>query len=288
MTSFFCPQRLADGLQALADPANKAVLVAGCTDLMVVDHAEGRRHGTVIDVLRIPELQGITEGVTADGRPCLDIGASVTFSALREDPRVSKVAPIIPEMAATIGAWQIQNRATVGGNIANASPAGDSLPVWLALDAECEVASVRGTRVIPYHAMHVAYRETALAEDEMIVRLRVPIRTGEHVQYFKKVGTREAQAISKVVVAMTAWLKDGKLTDTRVAVGSVAATPVRLPQTEQLLDGVAPNESIAQAAGDRAKMEVSPIDDVRSSAEYRSQVLSRVIRRMVLQSGAAF
>ena len=274
------PRNLEEALRALSDPEQGAVAVAGCTDLMVVDHATGRSHKTVVDVLSLPELRGIeVQG------GYVDIGAATTFTELRESAAIVEHCPILAEVAATIGAWQIQNRATIGGNIANASPAGDSLPVLLALNAECVLAGPSGERSVSYDQMHLGYRQTALQPGELIKRVRIPLVSSESVQLFKKVGTREAQSISKVVVAMVVQLRDGRMNDVRIGAGSLAAIPVRLPEAEAACEGSAPSASVASEAGRRAGSEVTPIDDVRSTATYRRFALERVVRRMVLTVG---
>jgi len=266
------PTSLADALAALAEPS--AVAIAGATDLMV---GEGLAEApAVVDVLRLPELLGIRRTDT-----CFDIGAATSFSRIRGDLGLCDMFPILGQAAATVGGWQIQNRATLGGNIANASPAGDSLPVLLALDAELVIAGSGGERVLAYRDFHVGYRQTALEPGELIVRVRMPVPS-PGVQRFKKVGTRAAQAISKVVVAFAAESSAGTLTAVRVAAGSVAATPVRLTETEALLTGARPSAGLADRAAACASSEVTPIDDIRSTAAYRRHVIGRVVRRMTL------
>jgi len=276
MTAARRPADLAEALVALQDTG--AIAVAGCTDLMVVDHALARVHASVVDLSGLVELRGIRE---TDGG--VWIGAGTTFGELRASSVVAERFPVIAEMSATIGALQIQNRATVGGNIANASPAGDSLPVWMALGAELELAGPQGTRRLPYDEMHRAYRETALQPGELIVGLRLPFGGADEVQRFCKVGTRAAQAISKVVAALHADARDGALHDLRIAAGSVAPTPVRLSAAEQLVEGRPLTAELAAEAGLAAAREVTPIDDVRSTADYRRFVLARTVRRMLLR-----
>ncbi len=275
-TRAFRPTSLSEALAILSDVDLGAVPVAGCTDLLVVDHASGRRHQAVVDLLSIPELKGVREQ-----GDWIDYGAATTFTQLREHALTRAYVPVLAEMAATVGAWQIQNRATLGGNIANASPAGDSLPVLLALGAELVVAGKNGERTLAYDDVHVGYRKTALAFGELIVRVRVPKGHAELVTRFSKVGTRAAQAISKVVVAMRARRDGAHLKDVRIAAGSVAAVPTRLFQAEAAVEGNDP-KSCAEHAAALAAKEVHPIDDVRSSAAYRRFVLARVVRRMVI------
>lgn len=274
MTRAFTPDSLAEALKILRDPT--VVPVAGCTDLLVVDHATGRRHDAVLDLSRLTALRGIR---VADGH--LDIGAGCTFTELRQSPEVQRLAPSLAQVAGTIGAWQIQNRATLGGNIANASPAGDSLPVLLALGATLELASAEGVRSLVYEQFHVGYRRTALTPGELIVRVRLPLPTRHTYTAVKKVGTREAQAISKVIVAIHAEVDGGRLSGVRLGAGSVAAVPVRLRQVEAVLEGRHIDASLADAAARAARAEVSPIDDVRSTAQYRAFALGQVVATMV-------
>jgi CO/xanthine dehydrogenase FAD-binding subunit len=189
----------------------------------------------------------------------------------------------LAEAAATVGAWQIQSRATLGGNIANASPAGDSLPALLALEAVLVVAGAGGMRRVPYAEMHTGYRQTALNPGEIIVRVQIPAPIVHTEQFFEKVGTREAQAISKLVLAFVAQVVDGQMTGVRVAAGSIAATPVRLSASEEFLEGKFAGMACADEVARVARGEVTPIDDVRSTSEYRLFVLGTVLRRMVLK-----
>ncbi len=280
MTRAVSPRTLAEALAALAaDPA--LVPVAGCTDLMVGEPLERAALPGVIDLLRIPELSGIRR---ANG--VLEIGASTTFREIGASPEVRRDHPALAAAAAVVGGWQIQNRATIGGNIANASPAGDSLPVLLALDAEVAIAGAAGERTVPYREFHRGYRETVLAPGELLVRIRLPAPAPGARQFFRKVGTREAQAISKVVVALAVRLEDGAIREPRLAAGSVAPTPVRLESVERVLEGRRPDAETADLAGRRAAASVEPIDDVRSTAAYRRFALERVVRRLVLSLGA--
>ncbi len=274
------PRSLDAAVAALAaDPG--LVPMAGCTDLMVGTAAGGEttlkgRASGVLDVHRIPELSGIR----SDARG-LDIGAAVTFSELRASSEVARVCPILAQAAAVVGGWQIQNRATIGGNVANASPAGDSLPALLALDARVVVTGPGGSREVPYDQFHVAYRRTALLPGELIVRILVPAQPSGTVQRFRKVGTREAQAISKVVVALSARLEAGTIAELRLAAGSVAPTPIRLRAAERAAAGAPAGGATAARVARAAAAEVQPIDDVRSTAAYRAFALERVVRRMV-------
>lgn len=275
--TFVQPHSLEEAVRYLdGDPG--LVPAAGCTDLMVRGVEALHRMDRVIDLLEVPELRGIQE---IEGG--LEIGATTPFSEIRRSAAVRASFPALADAAGQIGGWQIQNRATLGGNLANASPAGDSLPVLLALDATVMLASVRGLREVPYDGFHAGYRKTALQPGEIVARIRLPLPPPGTVQAFRKVGTREAQAISKVVVAMAGRIENGRIAEIRLAAGSVAPTPIRLRAAEDAVRGQAPGPEAAALAGREAAGAVTPIDDVRSTAEYRRFALERVVRRMVLE-----
>jgi xanthine dehydrogenase small subunit len=273
------PGSLAAAVAALAgDP--RLVPIAGCTDLMVADPLRRLAMDRVLDLTCIPELQGIRE---TGG--WVEIGAATTFRALGDSPLVAGTFPALAAAARVVGGWQIQCRATIGGNIANASPAGDSLPVLLALGARLVLAGPAGAREVAYEEFHVGYRKTALLPGEIVARVRLALPPPGTVQAFRKVGTREAQAISKVVAAMAGRVEEGTIADLRLAAGSVAAVPVRLRAAEAAAAGRPPGAETAARAGRAAAEEVEPIDDVRSTADYRRWVLERIVRRLVLELG---
>ena len=167
----------------------------------------------------------------------------------------------------------------------NASPAGDTLPIWLATDSQVVLGSAAGERSVPAGEFFPAYRETARRDDELVLRVRVPLLPRRHVR-FRKVGTRRAQAISKVVLALS-WItaEDGAWHNTRVALGSVAATPIRAGATEAALDGRHPVRTTADEAVAALEGEITPIDDVRSTADYRRRVAGRVLHRLIREEG---
>ena len=253
--------------------------IAGGTDLMVNLTGElAPPPDSVVDLWAIEALRGIA----IDG-DALTLGALTTYTDIRRSALCREHVPALVEAASTIGAAQIQNRGTLGGNIANASPAGDTLPVLLAADAIIVVGSERGERDVPAVDFWTGYRQTALAHDELIVRIRLPLAV-EREMRFRKIGTRRAQAISKVVMAV-AWQGDGTWRDVRVALGSVAATPIRATATEAALEGRPPTPETADAAAEALAGELAPIDDVRSTAEYRRLVAARVLHRIVRDAG---
>jgi CO/xanthine dehydrogenase FAD-binding subunit len=274
------PRRVAEAYALLA--ARNRAPIAGGTDLMVRLTGEiGAPPEALLDVSRLAELEGIA--LVAGG---LEVGARTTYAEIRRSALCREHLPALVEAAATIGAAQIQNRGTLGGNIANASPAGDTLPILLATDAEIVVGSHRGERTIAAASFFPAYRRTALEPDELILRVRFPLPPGRIVR-FRKVGTRRAQAISKVVLAV-AWRAHGPSggwSDVRVALGSVAPTPIRAPATERALEGRRPSPESADDAAAVLAGEIEPIDDVRSSATYRRTVAARVLHRILRDAG---
>ncbi|MDX1501896.1 MAG: xanthine dehydrogenase family protein subunit M [Thermoanaerobaculia bacterium] len=280
MTEAFAPGSLEEAVRLLGERPDLKPL-AGCTDLMVAATPEEQADlPAVLDLLRIEELRGIRP---LDGG--LEIGATTTFDAIGRSAEVARLFPILAEAARVVGGWQIQTRATLGGNVVNASPAGDSLPVLLALDATLVAVGPRGERQIPYREFHVGYRRTALEPDELLGWVRLPAPAPDSRQLFRKVGTREAQAISKVVAAMTAVVAGGRIEGVRLAAGSVAPTPVRLTAVEEAVIGRAADAETAELAARGAAEAVEPIDDVRSTAGYRRFVLARVVRRFLLRLG---
>ena len=256
--------------------------LAGGTDLMVQIAGEiGEPPKRLLDIWALDELRGIQ--VAGD---MLDIGALTTYTEIRRSQPVAEHAPALVEASATIGAAQIQNRGTIGGNVVNASPAGDTLPVLLALDAEMALGSAAGERIVPAADFWPSYRTTARRDDELLLRIGIPLVADRHTR-FRKVGTRRAQAISKVVMALAWRARAGgaRWTDVRLALGSVAATTVRARSTEAVLEGSRPTRQTADAAVAALTAELTPIDDVRSTADYRRLVAGRVLHRLIRDAG---
>lgn len=274
------PRTLDEAFRTLAGEPHRPI--AGGTDVLVQLTADsGPRPDRMIDLWRLDELRGISlEG------GALTLGALTTYTEIRRSALCREHAPALVDAAATIGAAQIQNRGTLGGNIANASPAGDTLPVLLAMDVAVVVGGARGERVVAARDFWPAYRQTVLAPDELVLRVRVPLVGGRDVR-FRKVGTRRAQAISKVVLAL-AWRDHGRArgwSDVRIGIGSVGPTPIRAMATEAALDGEHPTPEVADRAAEAVAAEIQPIDDVRSTADYRRVVTARVLHRMIREAG---
>ena len=243
----------------------EATVLAGGTDVMVFIEGGALKPTSVLNIWGCIGLRSIEQTETGHR-----IGALSTWTDIANHPGLP---PALIECAATVGAAQIQNRGTVGGNIANASPAGDSLPLWLAMDAEFELASTRGTRRVEAADFWTGYRTTAMAKDELLLAVHIAPRDNDSVVY-RKVGTRMAQAISKVVLGGRIRTENGIVTEARVALGSVAAVPVRLPSVEAALVGAPVDPGAARLVAE----DITPIDDIRSTASYRTAVATRIIR----------
>ncbi len=265
------------GLLALRAAHPEAMVIAGGTDVMVFIEVGAIDPPAFIDIWGCAELKGVTgsdhPGSDHPGGG-LRIGALTTWSELIAASEGADIPAVLVECARTVGARQIQNRGTVGGNIVNASPAGDSLPLWLALDASFEVTSARGSRRVAASDFFLGYREVDLAPDELLTAVHLPAPNENDVMVYRKVGTRLAQAISKVVLGGRLRIEDGVVTQARVALGSVAATPVRCASVEAALVG----RPVDPTAADRVADDITPIDDIRSTADYRMTVARNIIR----------
>lgn len=254
------PRSLKHALELLRD-AQPITPLAGCTDVYVQLNA-GTPPGTrFLNLWGLDALRGIEQRGNV-----LSLGALTTFSAIVASPVVRRRAPILVDAAREIGAVQIQNRGTLAGNVANGSPAGDSLPVLAVLEAVIVARSAGGVRRIPFNGFYTGYRKTQLRTDELITAIEVPLVVGR--QWFRKVGTRAAQAISKIVMAAV------RSPHPRIAIGSVAPTVVRAVNAEGVLAAGGSIDDAAAALMD----EIAPIDDIRSTAEYRRRVAGNLLR----------
>jgi xanthine dehydrogenase small subunit len=273
------PLTLAETYALLAEGGGLKI-IAGGTDLMVLLNAHLLDAGNFLDIWRVDELRGITD--EGDG---LRIGALTTYTQLIRSALSQQFVPSLVAASRTVGALQIQNRGTIGGNIVNASPAGDSLPVLAAYDAEIEIGSLRGTRIVAFNEFYTGYRRTVLEPDELVIAVRVPkLKVGER-DFFYKVGTRRAQAISKIVMAAKAKTAATTIESVSVSVGSVAPTVLRAPQTERLLTGATLTPELIEQARQMISSEVKPISDLRSTEHYRRTVTGNVLAKFLRQLG---
>ncbi len=261
-----------------AEPA-QWLPIAGGTDVMVLYSAGKLANRKLINIWNIQELRQIE--VFAES---MRIGAACTYTALREHEVVAREFPLLATAASWTGGIANQNRGTLGGNIANASPAADSLPALLVYDAELTLISERGERCVAYRTFHTGYKQTALAPDELIRSISLPRRFSGYFSHARKVGARNAQAISKVCLGQIAG---GAIRDVRLALGSVAPVPLRLSETEHMLVGKQIEPSLMEIVKKRVTQEISPIDDIRSTARYRTAVAANLVAEFLERLAAA-
>jgi len=280
--SLVSPGNLRAVLSLLAGEPARWLPIAGGTDVMVLYAAGKLPNRNLIDIWNIPELRQIE--VFPDR---IRIGAACTYTALREQEIVSREFPLLATAASWTGGIANQNRGTLGGNIANASPAADSLPPLLVYDAEVTLISVRGERRLAYRDFHTGYKKTALAVDELIRDISLPRRFAGYFSHARKVGARNAQAISKVCLAGLAQIAGNMIRDLRLAMGSVAPVPLRLNETERVLTGKKIDASLIAAARKAAVNEIRPIDDIRSTARYRAAVAGNLVAEFLAKLAAA-
>jgi len=275
------PASLAQALEWMAAEPGECKPFAGGTDLMVLLEQGKLSQGKYLSLWGLSELRGID--VAGD---FVSIGALTTYSQIQRHPVLRQEFPLICRAAAETGGVANQNRGTLGGNIANASPAADSPPALLVYDAELELVSVRAARWIPYLGFHAGYKKMNMAGDEIIRRIRLPRTKTNWTQFYRKVGTRKAQAISKVCFAVAIDMQDSKVRDVRIALGSVAPTVLRCQKTEAALRGRAIPEALSDGR-QQLRAEISPLDDFRSTADYRTRVAQNILEEFLLQAQAS-
>jgi CO/xanthine dehydrogenase FAD-binding subunit len=274
------PDSLGDALDDLARHPGARPL-AGGTDLMVLLEAGHLPPGRYVSLQNCRELAGITGA--EDG--AVSIGALTTYTQVLDSARLTRDYPLLGRAARETGGIATQNRGTIGGNIANASPAADTPPVLLVYDAQLELVSASGSRRVPYAEFHRGYKKMDLAPGELIARVILPpvslSPSSGSVSYYRKVGARRAQAISKICFAGTIRVEAGAVQDVRIALASVAPTVIRALQTEDVLRGQ-PLDTNAVAAAERTLLaEIAPIDDIRSTARYRARVAANLLREFL-------
>jgi len=250
--------------------------IAGGTELMVQYGAGRLPARKLVSLWGLPELRHI-ESTTQE----VLIGAGCTYTDLRNNAVVAREFPLLVQAASWTGSIANQNRGTLGGNIVNASPAADSLPALMVYEAELLLTSARGTRRMPYVEFHTGYKQTKLAADEIIRAIALQPRFSGYHAYSRKVGTRNAQAIAKLCLAALGKISGDEIEDVRLAIGSMAVTPVRLRRTEQVLVGQPYSAALMSEARQAMEAEVAPIDDIRSSALYRLHVAGNLLQEFL-------
>jgi CO/xanthine dehydrogenase FAD-binding subunit len=266
------PSSLANALTLLASEPGRWRPFAGGTDLMVLLEAGKLEHQNYINLWPLAELRGIEVD-----EQHVTLGALTTYTEVQANPTLRKEFPMLCQAASETGGLAIQNRGTLGGNIVNGSPAADSPPTLLAYDAQIELTSKDNSRWIDYKSFHSGYKEMALQPDELLTRIRLPRLTTNGNHYYRKVGTRKAQAISKICMAAFGLIEARVVKEVRIALGSVAPIPLRCIRTEEVLRGHELNDDLMAAARSTLINEITPIDDIRSTAVYRTKVSENLL-----------
>jgi CO/xanthine dehydrogenase FAD-binding subunit len=268
------PGKLQAVVALLADEPGKWLPIAGGTDVMVQYSAGKLSARKLVSIANLTELQRID--VLPDE---IRIGAGCTYSSLRSHNVIAAEFPLLASAARWTGGIANQNRGTLGGNIVNASPAADSLPALLAYEAELILVSVRGERRVPYLGFHTGYKKMQLAPDELIRAVSLRREFSSYLHYARKVGARNAQAISKVCVAAVGRLGVNQLLveDIRIALGSVAPVPIRLTEVERLVKGKPIDAELLRLVRSAVASAIQPIDDIRSTARYRAAVAGNLV-----------
>ena len=263
-------------LSLLAEAPGQWTPIAGGTEIMVQFGTGRLRQRQFVNIFGLPELTEIS--ITPDS---IRIGAGVTYTTIRNHAEVSAALPLLAKAASWTGSLANQNRGTLGGNLVNRSPAADSPPALLVYEATVDLVSVRGTRTIPYVDFHTGYKQSSLAPDELVLAINLPRPAEGLRQYLRKVGPRNAMAISKVALAGVAMLDGETLRNPRVAIASVYHSPFRCLKTEALLADATLTPALIAEARKTVIAEIAPLDDIRSTARYRTQVSANLLEEFL-------
>lgn len=283
LDEYRAPATLAEAVEALAD--GRGTVLAGGTDLILqAETGKTPYRGRLVNIRRVEGLRGVTE---AGGT--IRIGPLTTVTDVLNDAVVAARAPVLAQAADKFASNQIRNAATIGGNICNASPAGDMILPLLALDAGVELSAWRGggvdTRTVPLDGFFTGPGESVRAPEELLSGIVFPAPADGRTARFLKSGPRPALEISAVAAAMAVTRDGGVLRDVRLALGAVAPVPMRAKETEAVLEGATPDDDLVQRAADAAAHEISPIDDVRATAWYRRHLVTIYLRRLLEDDG---
>ena len=272
------PESLEAALELLEREPDVWRPLAGGTDLMVLFEAGKLTHRKFLSIWKLSELKGI------EVRPeHVTLGALTTYTQVQAHAVLRREFPLLCQAARETGGIATQNRGTLAGNIVNGSPAADSPPALLVYDPQIELVSARGSRWVPYHGFHTGYKTMVLRSEEIIRRMRLPRTKQGWRQYYRKVGTRKAQAISKVCFAGSAQMQHNAIHDIRIALGSVAPIVLRCVRTEAVLRSQKVSAGAVAAAKEVLAQEITPIDDMRSTAAYRLRVAQNLLEEFLLQ-----
>jgi carbon-monoxide dehydrogenase medium subunit len=278
------PTTLKEASRLLKDNGPGGRFLAGGTDLVIAMKEKGLVPKYVVDLKRIPGLSGIREN--SDGT--ISLGALTTMREIEVSPLIKKKYPFLAQSAAEVGSIQIRNRATVGGNMANATPSADVAPALIALDATATIAGASGERTVPLEGFFRGPGQTVMAADEILTEISIPKTGAQLVGEYIKFSPREMMDLAYVGVAVVYNLgaKDKICTGVRIVLGAVAPTPIRARKAEAALEGQALTEVLAEKAGVISAAESKPISDVRSTADYRRAMVGAMTKRALLNAAA--
>jgi carbon-monoxide dehydrogenase medium subunit len=278
---YYQPSTLQEASRLLKENGPGGRFLAGGTDLVIAMKEKGLLPNYIVDLKRLPGLSGIREN--SDGS--ISLGALTTLHEIETSPLINKKYPFLAQSAAEVGSIQIRNRATIGGNMANASPSADTSPALMALDATTTIASDSGTRKIAAEEFFKGPGQNAMSANEILTEITIPKTSANLVGEYIKFSPREMMDLAYVGVAIVYNLtSDKKCTGVRIVLGAVAPTPIRATRAEAVLEGQVLSEALAERAGQIAAEEAKPISDVRSSADYRRAMVGTMTKRALLNA----
>jgi carbon-monoxide dehydrogenase medium subunit len=278
---YYQPSTLQEASRLLKENGPGGRFLAGGTDLVIAMKEKGLLPNYIVDLKRLPGLSGIREN--SDGS--ISLGALTTLHEIETSPLINKKYPFLAQSAAEVGSIQIRNRATIGGNMANASPSADTSPALMALDATTTIASDSGTRKIAAEEFFKGPGQNAMSANEILIEITIPKTSANLVGEYIKFSPREMMDLAYVGVAIVYNLtSDKKCTGVRIVLGAVAPTPIRATRAEAVLEGQVLSEALAERAGQIAAEEAKPISDVRSSADYRRAMVGTMTKRALLNA----
>lgn len=280
---FYQPATLAEASRLLKENGPGGRFLAGGTDLVIAMKEKGLLPKYIVDLKRVPGLAGIREN--SDGT--ITIGALTTMYTIETSPLIRKKYPFLAQSAAEVGSIQIRNRATVGGNMANATPSADVAPSVIALSATAKIAGAGGERTVPMEGFFRGPGQNVMSADEILTEITIPKTNPRLVGDYIKFSPRDMMDLAYIGVAVVYNLGDDrKCAGVRIVLGAVAPTPIRAKNSEALLEGKVLTEELAAKVGDEAAKESKPISDVRSSADYRRAMVGVMTKRAILNAAA--
>ena len=270
------PTTVDEAIGILGERQEKVRILAGGTDILVEMKCTDRGADTLIKINRLSELNFITY----NSERGLTIGALTTIRAIADSPVMKQSYPLMIDAARDFANIQIMNMGTIGGNVCNASPAGDFLPCLLAMNAEVVLRSSAGQRDVKISEFFTGPRKSQIMPGEIAVAITVPKLSTQHSSGFVRF-TRTAEDLAKVSAAVVLKIEDGKFSDVRVALGSVAPTPIRVPEAEDFLKNQEVTDAIIGEAAKIAQAGIKPISDFRSTADYRTEITGVAFKQAI-------